>query len=201
MTRLLALVVPALMFVPELRASAEASMVRYMVGVTPMLLAAGWIVAGHPGLRRLNARWNELGIPGFLIASSVLTVWMIPNALDWATAHADVDAVRTVSTFVAGAALRLSMLEAGLVVQTFFVGHAVTMTVFVGVLFQSMPQRLCNVYLVDDQARAGLGLVILGSVAGLVWVWSVWRRVQARNVREVEGCWSAASARVNVARG
>lgn len=193
MIRLLALVAPALMFVPSVRATAEASMVRYMVGVTPLLLMAGWIFAGLPPLRRLNPRWNELGIPGFLIASSVLTVWMIPNALDVATGQANVDAVRTLTTFAAGAALRLSMLEAGLVVQTFFVGHAVTMTVFVGVLFQSMPQRLCNVYLVSDQEHAGLGLVVLGSAAGLVWVCSVWRRLQTKN-GGAEGSWRPSTA-------
>lgn len=177
MKRAFALVVPASMFVPSVRAAAEASMVRYMVGVTPLLLAAGWVFAGVPGWRRAGRRWNELGIPGFLVVSSVLTVWMIPNALDLATAHADIDAARTVTTFLAGVALRLSLAEAGLVVQTFFVGHAVTMTVFVGVLFQSLPQRLCNVYLVDDQARTGVGLVVWGCVAGAVWVGSVWRRL------------------------
>lgn len=199
MSRLLAACVPILMFVPSVRAAAEASMVRYMVGVTPLLLLAGWVLAGLPGPRRLTARWNELGIPGFLITSSVLTVWMIPNALDLATSHADIDAVRTTTTFLAGAALRLSIAQAGLVVQTFFVGHAVTMTVFVGVLFQSMPQRLCNVYLVDDQARTGVGLVVLGSVGGSIWVWSAWRRLQGEASPEAEGHWTEPDAPISVA--
>lgn len=180
MTRWLTLCVPLLLFV--FREWAEASMVRSMVGATAVLLVAGWCFAGRPGARlaAANTRWNALGLPGLLFLVSVQTVWMIPNALELAIAEPRVDAMRLATLFLAGAALRLSLVEAGLVMQLFFVGNAVTMTIFVGVLFQSLPDRLCNVFLVDDQARAGVGLVALGAVAGGAWILQAWRGYVAR---------------------
>lgn len=176
----IALVVPLLLFVPRVREGAEASMLRYMAGATPLLLWAGYVFAGLPGFQRFRA-WNAHGVPALLVFSSVLTVWMIPNALDQATASPGLDAIRTLTHFGAGAALRLGLREASVVVQLFFVGHAVTMTIFVGVLFQSLPQRLCNVYLVDDQGRTGVALVVIATAAGTLWVWEAMQTLRRAN--------------------
>jgi len=51
--------------------------------------------------------------------------------------------VKTGSVFAAGVVFALSIPSSGPVIQLFFVGEWATMTIFVGVLFQSLPSRLC----------------------------------------------------------
>ncbi len=182
--RLLALLVPAILLWPPLREAAEASMFRHMLVVFPALLAAGWFVAGALNARAQAAfaRWNGMGLPGLLYVTVVLTIWMIPNALDLATVNWDVDVAKTASLFSAGMVLALSLRQASPVLQTFFVGNWVTMTIFVGVLFQALPTRLCNAYLVGDQVRTGIGMIVLAAAVGSVWAYGIWRRWRASAV-------------------
>jgi hypothetical protein len=68
---------------------------------------------------------------------------------------------------LAGAALRLSWRPAGLVVQGFFLGNVLPMTAVVGQLYIDAPLRLCNAYLLDDQARLGQWLIALAALLAL----------------------------------
>mgnify|MGYP007099847023 CR=1 FL=1 len=77
---------------------------------------------------------------------------------------------------LAGAALRLSWRPAGLVVQGFFLGNMLPMTAVVGQLYIDAPLRLCNAYLLDDQARLGQWLIALAALLALGWLAQVgWR--------------------------
>ena len=69
--------------------------------------------------------------------------------------------------------LALSWRPAGAVVQAFFVGNTVWMTVTVGLLVAQAPTRLCNAYLEGDQRQAGYGLFLLGIAGGAVWLGSL----------------------------
>jgi uncharacterized membrane protein YqjE len=71
---------------------------------------------------------------------------------------------------LAGAALRLSWRAAGLVVQGFFLGNMLPMTAVVGQLYIDAPLRLCNAYLLDDQARLGQWLIALAVLLALAWL-------------------------------
>lgn len=173
--------VPALLLWAPARALAEATMLRHMVLVFPCLLIAGWWAAQALGerTRAATAPYDVLGLPALIFVSSALTVWMIPNAMDMAKASLGVDVAKTLSLFVAGGALRLVSWHAGLITQLFFVGNWVTMTVYLGVLFQSLPSRLCNAYRIDDQANAGVGLVLLGAVGGGAWTIHAYMRASS----------------------
>lgn len=176
--RLLALSVPVLLLWEPVRLCVEASMLRHMLAVFPLLFASGCVCAGELGAssRAAFRRWNSNGIPGLLFASAVLAIWMIPNALDMATTRWHVDAAKTVSVFAAGFVFALSAPRAGPVIQLFFVGQWATMTIFVGVLLQSLPSRLCASYLQTDQARTGEGLVALATIIAAAWAVDAWRK-------------------------
>lgn len=176
--RLLALAVPMLLSWEPIRLYAEASMLRHMVAVFPLLFASGYVCACKIGERSLAtvARWNSQGVPGLVFVSAVLAVWMIPNALDMATMRLQVDIAKTISVFTAGVVYVLSARCASPVIQLFFVGQWAMMTIFVGVLFQSLPSRLCASYLQTDQARTGEGLVALATILGTAWTFATWRR-------------------------
>jgi len=69
------------------------------------------------------------------------------------------------------------------VVQGFFLGNMLPMTAVVGQLYIDSPLRLCNAYLLDDQARLGQWLIALAVLLALAWLaqvgWWMVRREEA----------------------
>ena len=157
---------------PGLRHWLEAGMWRHMVLQFPLLLLAGALLVRSLPARGLQwlARWNMLGITGLVAVGVVLTVLMVPRALDLALRDAGVEIAKCSALLLAGALLRLSWPRAGLVVQGFFLGNLLPMMAVVGQLYIDSPLRLCNAYLLDDQERLGRWLIALAALAALAWL-------------------------------
>ena len=157
---------------PALRHALEASMWRHMVLQFPLLMAAGALLAAAlpPRARAAGARWNAHGIAGLVGVAVVLGVLMVPRVLDLALREPAIEAAKCAALVLAGAALRLSWRAAGLVVQGFFLGNVLPMTAVVGQLYIDAPLRLCNAYLLDDQARLGQWLIGLAALLALGWL-------------------------------
>ena len=157
---------------PPLRHALEASMWRHMVLQFPLLMAAGALLAAAlpPRARAAGARWNAHGIAGLVGVAVVLGVLMVPRVLDLALREPAIEAAKCAALVLAGAALRLSWRAAGLVVQGFFLGNVLPMTAVVGQLYIDAPLRLCNAYLLDDQARLGQWLIGLAALLALGWL-------------------------------
>ena len=157
---------------PALRHALEASMWRHMVLQFPLLMAAGALLAAAlpPRARGAVARWNAHGIAGLVLVAGVLAVLMVPRVLDLALRDPAIEAAKVAVLLGAGAALRLSWRAAGLVVQGFFLGNVLPMTAVVGQLYIDAPLRLCNAYLLDDQARLGQWLIALAVLLALAWL-------------------------------
>lgn len=162
----------ALLALPGPRQALEASMWRHMVLQFPLLLLAGALLAATLPARARGAvaRWNAHGISGLVLAGVVLAVLMVPRALDLALRDAGVELAKHAALLLAGAALRLSWRPAGRVVQGFFLGNVLPMTAVAGQLYRDAPLRLCNAYLLDDQARLGGWLTGLAALAALGWL-------------------------------
>ncbi len=109
--------------------------------------------------RRRGATYNEQGIVGLLLVTLVLAFWMIPKALDDVLVSEWAHALKFASLFTAGVVLFASLRQAQNVVKLFFVGNFSWMTAIAGILYQEHATRLCNFYLLGDQAFAGIGLV------------------------------------------
>lgn len=182
----LGLALCALLAWPALRQALEASMWRHMVLQFPLLMGAGALLAAAlpPRVRAAVARWNAHGIAGLVLVAGVLSVLMVPRVLDLALRDPAIEAAKCAALLCAGAALRLSWRAAGLVVQGFFLGNLLPMTAVVGQLYIDAPLRLCNAYLLDDQARLGQWLIALAALAALGWLaqagWVMVRREGAR---------------------
>lgn len=166
----------------------EGSMWRHMVLQFPFWMVVGALLAAGlpPAARARVARWNAHGISGLVGAGTVLAVLMVPRVLDLALVSAPIEAAKCAALVVAGAALRLSWRAAGLVVQGFFLGNVLPMTAVVGQLYIDSPLRLCNAYLLDDQARLGQWLVGAAALVAVGWLaqvaWWVARREGASAV-------------------
>ena len=170
-----------LLLLPPLRHWLTASMWRHMVLQFPLwMLAGAWLVVGlPPAVRARVAQWNAYGISGLVSAGIVLAVLMVPRVLDLALVSAPFEAAKCAALLLAGASLRLSWMAAGLVVQGFFLGNMLPMTVVVGQLYADSPVRLCNAYLLDDQARLGTWLVTAAALLALGWLAQVtWKLLQ-----------------------
>ena len=150
------------------------------------MLTGGLLTAGlTPAARRHVARWNAYGISGLVGVATVLAVLMVPRVLDLALVSPFIEAAKCAALLLAGAALRLSWRTAGLVVQGFFLGNMLPMTAVVGQLYIDSPMRLCNAYLLDDQARLGQWLVAMAALLAVAWLAKVaWWTVRRETVVE-----------------
>ncbi len=171
--------------VPNVRTLLETSMLRHMLLQAPLLLLAGALLVGAAGprARAAIARWNAYGIAGLLAAGCILSLLMVPRALDLALVEPPVEAAKFTLLCLAGAALRLSWRAAGLVVQGFFLGNVLPMTAVAGQLYADSPVRICNAYLLDDQARLGQWLIVLACLFAVVWLAQVARTMVLREER------------------
>jgi hypothetical protein len=168
---LAALVLLALLALPVARQALEASMSAHMLLQYPLLALAGyWLAAAMPPrwLARLQ-RFNAHGITGLFASAMVLAILMIPRVLDLALVDGRIALAKALALVFCGAALRLSWRPAGLLVQGFYLGNVLPMMAVVGNLYASSPVRVCNAYLLDDQARLGQLLIWLAAGVALAW--------------------------------
>jgi len=162
---------------PWTREAMESSMWRHMLLQFPAWLLAGALLAAAlpPRMRAGVTHWNAHGIAGLVAVAVTLAVLMVPRVLDLALRRPDIEAAKLAALLLAGVALRLSWRPAGLVVQFFFLGNLLPMMVVVGQLYIDSPLRLCNAYLLDDQARLGAWLIGGAATLGAAWVaWTGW---------------------------
>lgn len=156
---------------PGVRHNLEASMTRHMLLQYTLLMLAGYLFAAAlPG--RWRARlglWNAHGISGLFAVALMLAVLMIPRVLDLALVDGRIEVLKYLALLACGAAIHLSWQAAGLLVQGFFLGNMLPMMAVVGNLYETSPVRICNAYLLDDQARLGQMLVWISAAVAAAW--------------------------------
>ena len=153
----------AVLALPWVRHWFESVMIVHMLVQIPLLAGAGALMTtGLPArLRTPIASWNEHGISGILMAAAASTWWMLPRALDSALASPAMEIAKfvTLPLFV-GAPLAVSWSRLGTMGRGFVISNALPMWTVVGWLYVAAPVRVCNFYLVQDQAVAGTGLLV-----------------------------------------
>ncbi len=172
---------PALLCIASLRHGIESHMPAHMLLEFPLLFASGWIVADVASpfdrwLARLDS-FDVQGLLGITFAACALTLWMIPTALDLALLSDPVRWGKYVSLWLAGLLLQRSQGRLSAELSVFFIGMLAWMLATVGLVFQTMPRRLCVNYLLDEQRWTGVGIV---GVAVLLGTLSLWRIVANR---------------------
>ncbi len=159
------------LLVLSLKGWLEIEMARHMLLEFPLLLIAGAAI-GRALDERFGAqieRCNQMGLLGFVFASTVLAYWMIPAALDAALLDGWIAAGKYASLVLSGALLWSSFGAAPLALQAFFVGNFAWMTATIGLIYQGAPQQLCLNYLPDAQSSAGEGLAAVAVIAACTW--------------------------------
>jgi hypothetical protein len=155
----------------------EQTMVTHMAVEIPLIFAIGWY-AGSRTKGRATA-WlamvNGNGLTGLTLATAVSAFWMLPIALDAAVLSPTIGWAKVASVLLAGWLTRLSIVQARTAVQAFFVLNWVWMTGAAGAVYQQVPERLCSTYLLGDQSRAGVGLVVIAVAVAMAWVATAFR--------------------------
>jgi hypothetical protein len=156
---------------PPLRGLFESRMTLHMLLQIPALALAGYLLAASlpVAARRWLQRCNAHGLSGWTYASLALAFWMLPRALDEAVESPAVAGAKLLVVLAAGLAIRLSLQASALVVQLFFLGNWAWMTATAGLLYVETPLRLCNAYLLDDQALTGYGLIVQALAVPMLW--------------------------------
>lgn len=168
---LLAALLLLLLAVPPLAAWWKAALVRHMLVQIPLLVVAGLLVG--PLLwpaRRAGPGWGQAeAVAAVLAGLFCLAFWMLPRWLDAAVSDPAVDGVKIASLFLLGGVpLGWGWVRLRPVARGFVWAHAVTMLAVVGLLYRVYPDRLCNSYLLGEQAQLGTGTLLLAGVLGLV---------------------------------
>ncbi|WP_051293944.1 hypothetical protein [Pseudoduganella violaceinigra] len=160
-----------------LRAPLEASMALHMTVQLPMIAISGSLAAASPAsstrIRARLARWDAHGLSGLAWLLLASAYWMVPRALEQALAMPLAEAGKFASLFLLGFLLPGALARAATVIQLFFLGNLCAMMAIAGMLYQEVPQRLCNAYSLDDQVVTGVGLVVAS--IGIAAAWCVWQ--------------------------
>lgn len=161
----------ALLALPWTRQWLESVMILHMLVQIPLLAGAGALmVMDLPGTWRARlASWNRNGISGILMAAAASSWWMVPRALDAALASPAMELAKFVSLpLFVGVPLAVSWSWLGGIGRGFVIANVLPMWAVVGWLYLVAPVRVCNFYLVEDQAVAGAGLIAASSGLGLI---------------------------------
>ncbi|WP_229259608.1 hypothetical protein [Duganella aceris] len=161
----------------------EASMLRHMLLQLPLLVAAGWLLAGrNQRLQSIAAMIDQHGVTGLTALLFVSAYWMIPRALELSINSPMLEAAKFASLLLLGALIPGSLKRANWIVHLFFLGNFSWMMAIAGIQYQNMPQQLCNAYLLDDQINTGIALVITSIAIAVVWCWRLAPLINAVNL-------------------
>jgi hypothetical protein len=153
-----------------LRDLLEATMLGHMVLQIPVIFFGGLLLFGRAVRNSAPfASIDRHGLTGLTALLIVSSYWMIPRALEFTLTMPGYELAKFASWALLGAALPASIARANIVIQLFYLGNFCAMTAIAGMLYQDVPEQLCNAYLKDDQALTGAFLIILAVAAAVGW--------------------------------
>ncbi|MEO7071931.1 MAG: hypothetical protein ABI078_02520 [Rhodanobacter sp.] len=153
-------------------------MTMQMLLQLPLLVGVGYALAIALPAKALAraAPWNRFGLTGLVLVSVVGALWMLPRALDASVTEPLVGAAKYMSLpLLIGLPLALSWPHMNFIVRGVFLLEGIATCFRLGWLYLISPDRLCALYLLDDQRRLGQYLLVIGAalllaVAGkLLW--------------------------------
>lgn len=160
----------------------EASLPRHVLGQIPLLIAAG-ALAVPLTTRVVSPELKGEAAGAVLLAAFCLSFWMLPRWLDAAVDDVIIDLVKIVSLVVlAGLPLGWGWSRLGLVARGFVWLQAVGMLAILGFVYLTFPERLCNNYLVSEQAVLGALMLSLSGSLGFAIVVRVMIGFGGRNL-------------------
>jgi hypothetical protein len=145
-------------------------MLGHMVAQLPMIFFAGVLLGSRTARRSATlASFDRHGLTGLAALLILSSYWMIPRALEAALTQPLHEVAKFAGWALLGAVLPSSIARANMAIQLLCLGSFCAMTTLGGMLYQEVPEQLCNAYLKDDQALTGAFLIILAVAAAVGW--------------------------------
>ncbi|HEY9724404.1 MAG TPA: hypothetical protein V6D47_20545 [Oscillatoriaceae cyanobacterium] len=162
----------ALLASPPVATRMEALMATHMGLQMPLLVLAGYGVGADLATRQ--PAWlrdcNANGIVGTLLAAFTLAFWMLPRWLDGALESPLIEVAKFLTLpLLVGVPLAMSFSRLPAVLRGFAKLNALSMLAFMGWLYLVAPNRLCNNYLLNQQAMLGWTLLAWTAALALFW--------------------------------
>ena len=165
------------------RGPLEADPVTHVLVQLPMLALAGALLPLRAGL----GAWNRGGWAALLVAIFATAFWMLPRAIDGALTDPGLEAAKFVTLPLAvGLMLRIGRARAHPLLRGFLKAQALAMLGVLAFLYTHAPARLCNAYLIEDQARLGHGFLVVALGLAVIWILPLFfgqRNTRARRAR------------------
>ncbi|TMN21338.1 hypothetical protein [Lentibacillus cibarius] len=158
------LILFVILVVPPIRNLMESIMIVHMLIQIPLLIVAGWLLAGyaHDWFKNFLETWNGNGIPGMLLVVFVITYWLIPRTLDASLESWLIELFKFISLpFLVGIPLRDSWGKIGSLVKSFIIFNFIPMFGLMAWLYIDAPVRVCNNYLEVEQKVLGWGFLVI----------------------------------------
>lgn len=158
---------------PMARSALEGAMSTHMLLQIPLLAAAGVLLSRLLPARRQDALLAACGgaLPCTLLALFASSYWMLPRALDAALGDPLTEAAKFISLpLLVGLPLALAWRQLTAIGRGFVWNNFISMLAVLGWLYIAAPVRVCNNYLVDDQANAGWLMVKLAVLLFAGWL-------------------------------
>lgn len=159
---------------PAMRASLESTMALHMLIQLPVLALCGfwigraWLGARHDGaLARMLAygqTWNAGGATGLVMAAFIMVMWMLPRFLDLARLDPVVDAIKFVTIAAAGVFVAVSWPRCPGIARAVVHLEVIATLLRFGWGYLAAEDRLCLVYLANEQQQAGTLLLWLAAL-------------------------------------
>lgn len=152
------------------RGALEATMLGHMVAQIPMIFFGGLLLGSRYARdSALLASYDRHGLTGLTALLFISAYWMIPRALELSLTMPGHELAKFGSWALLGALLPASIARANIVIQLFYLANFCAITAIGGMLYQDVPEQLCNAYLKDDQALTGAFLIIVAVAAAVGW--------------------------------
>ena len=144
----------------------------------PLLALAGGMIAqalAQPKLRskssdRSSPAWMKGGLPLILVAIFTIAYWMLPRSIDAALLDPEMELLKFITVpCLIGAPLAIGWGRAHPLLRGFLKAQTISMLAVMAFLYTHAPIRICNVYLVADQERLGVGFLIAAVTCALLW--------------------------------
>lgn len=158
---------------PLARGWLEASMSGHMLVQIPLLAAIGVAACRLLPQHRQEALLTAAGGPVACVLAALFasSYWMLPRALDGALANPLIEVAKFVSLpTLVGAPLALAWRRLAMIGRGFVWTNFISMLAVLGWLYIAAPVRVCNNYLVDEQASAGWLMVKLSLLLFAGWL-------------------------------
>lgn len=158
---------------PAARAWLESTMSGHMLVQIPLLAAIGIAACRLLPGRRQDALLAVAGGPAACVLAALFAsgYWMLPRALDGALASPLAEAAKFVSLpALVGLPLALAWRRLSIIGRGFVWTNFISMLAVLGWLYIAAPVRVCNNYLVDQQAGAGWLMVKLALLLFAWWL-------------------------------